>query len=33
MSYIESITKDLINVFIKEINKKDNKKKLNTYVL
>lgn len=33
MSYVESITKDLINVFIKEINKKENKQKLNTYVV
>jgi hypothetical protein len=33
MSYFESITKDLVNVFVKEINKKENKQKLNTYVI
>jgi hypothetical protein len=33
MSYVESLTSDLINIFIKEINKEDNKRKINMYVL
>lgn len=33
MSYIETITTDLIGAFIKEVNKEENKKKLNTYVV